>query len=194
MTFKTIQEAFNHYRTASLESIESRAAEIKRIIDTDPAADVAALNIEISGLTEAKANMQDKSGQAEQRSAFNPVTGMTFKSAAPVEDADIFASREYRSAFHKMMLDQPMSSEETAIFQRARAIAATEKRAAFINTGEAAAVIPTNMLNEIYKEAADAGGVLSLVRRFNMPANLAIPVATPVSFPKSNVISAGTKT
>lgn len=29
MKFKTIAEAFNHYRTATLEEIERRAAEIK---------------------------------------------------------------------------------------------------------------------------------------------------------------------
>jgi len=63
--------------------------------------------------------------------------------------------------------------------QKARAIVETEKRAAFVNTTEAAAVIPTRTLNEIFQEAADMGAVLSYVRRFDMPSNLAVPVATP---------------
>ena len=32
MKFKTIAEAFNHYRTSTLEEIERRAAEIKNIV------------------------------------------------------------------------------------------------------------------------------------------------------------------
>jgi hypothetical protein len=36
MEFKTIQDAFNHYRTSSLEDIEKRGAEIKALIETDP--------------------------------------------------------------------------------------------------------------------------------------------------------------
>ena len=43
MKFKTIAEAFNHYRTSTLEEIERRAAEIKNIVATDATADVDAL-------------------------------------------------------------------------------------------------------------------------------------------------------
>ena len=50
MKFKTIAEAFNHYRTSTLEEIECRAAEIKNIVATDATADVDALNIELEGL------------------------------------------------------------------------------------------------------------------------------------------------
>ena len=42
MKFKTIAEAFNHYRTSTLEEIERRAAEIKNIVATDATADVDA--------------------------------------------------------------------------------------------------------------------------------------------------------
>ena len=54
MKFKTIAEAFNHYRTSTLEEIERRAAEIKNTISTDAGADVDALNIELDGLAQAK--------------------------------------------------------------------------------------------------------------------------------------------
>lgn len=63
MKFKTIQEAFNHYRTASIDDIERRAAEIKTEIETSADADMDALNIEIEGLKQAKANQQEKRGQ-----------------------------------------------------------------------------------------------------------------------------------
>ena len=189
MKFKTIQEAFNYYRTQSREEIEKRAAEIKGTIETDPNADIVSLNIEISGLEAAEQNLDDKqtsdtqpNNTTNQRSnkAFNPVTGMSFNNGASISgDADIFASKEYRSAFYKKMLNKPLSDEDNTALNKANAILITEKRASFINTSEAAAVIPTQTLNEIYKKAADMGGVLSLVRRFDIPANLSVPVATP---------------
>ena len=48
MKFKTIAEAFNYYRNATLEEIERRAAEIKGTIETDAEADITTLNIELS--------------------------------------------------------------------------------------------------------------------------------------------------
>lgn len=49
MKFKTIAEAFNYYRNATVEEIERRAAEIKGTIETDADADITTLNIELSG-------------------------------------------------------------------------------------------------------------------------------------------------
>ena len=60
MKFKTIAEAFNHYRTSTLEEIERRAAEIKNTISTDAGADVDALNIELDGLAQAKENIKQR--------------------------------------------------------------------------------------------------------------------------------------
>ncbi|OLF28035.1 hypothetical protein BSZ10_11060, partial [Staphylococcus aureus] len=64
--FKTVSEAFNHYRNSSLEDIETRAAQIKGTIDTDPNADITKLNIEIEGLNQAKANIKDKEQENEK--------------------------------------------------------------------------------------------------------------------------------
>ena len=103
MKFKTEQEAFNHYRTASLEEIERRAAEIKHTVATDAAADVPSLNVELAGLQQAKNNLQEKGG--ERQPAFNPITGMSFPAAprrTPEDDA--FASTEYRRTFFKTLL------------------------------------------------------------------------------------------
>ena len=61
MKFNTSAEAFNHYRTSTLEEIECRAAEIKNIVATDATADVDALNIELEGLSQAKQNVQSLS-------------------------------------------------------------------------------------------------------------------------------------
>lgn len=97
MKFKTIAEAFNHYRTSTLEEIERRAAEIKNIVATDATADVDALNIELEGLSQAKQNVQSRAAGGQQNS-FNPVAGagMTFERRASYEatEGDVFNSAE----------------------------------------------------------------------------------------------------
>lgn len=172
MKFKTIAEAFNHYRTANIKDIEKRAAEIKGTIETDPKADVTSLNIEISGLMQAKANLQEP--PAEENRSFNPVTGMNFESRAI--EGDVVDSIEYRNAFYKTLLGQ----ELTEIEQNAYNKAMTEKRAdAFSTSTNTAAVIPTHTLNEVVSKARTQGGLISVCRAFNIPANLSVPVGTP---------------
>ena len=187
MKFNNVQDAFNHYRTASLEEIERRAAEIKGTIETDPQADIVALNIEIAGLQQAKENAKQKkeqqagqTGDPEQRGAFNPITGMTFETRASYEatTGDVFASAEYRSAFFKSLLGQQLTSIENAAYKRAMA----EQRAAdFSTVTNTAAVLPTATLNEVISKARTMGGLLSVCRGFNMPSKITVPVGTPSS-------------
>lgn len=184
MKFTTVQEAFNHYRNSTIEQIEQRAAEIKGTIEKDPKADITSLNIEISGLEQAKANIQEKAaggaGSAAERSAFNPITGMNFETRASAEatEGDVFSSVEYRSAFYKKLLGQELNTFEQAAFTRAQA----ETRAdAFSSTTDTAAVIPTQTLNEVISKARDMGGILSISRSFNIPAKISIPVGTPTN-------------
>lgn len=182
MKFKTIAEAFNHYRTATLEEIERRAAEIKNIVATDASADVNALNIELEGLAEAKKNIQQRSGDpnGQQRSGFNPITGegANFERRASYDatEGDVFNSAEYRSAFMKTLLGRKLNSFEEAAFNRAM----NEQRAdAYATSATAAAVLPTQTLNEVIKKARDMGGIMSVCRSFNVPSKIAIPVGTP---------------
>ena len=181
MKFNTIQEAFNYYRTATIEQIETRAAEIKGTIETDPTADITSLNIEISGLNQAKANILEKQDEP-QRSAFNPLTGMSFEPRASAEaiTGDVFTSKEYRSAFFKTLLGHELTETERAAYKRASEIIITEKRAdAFGDSANTAAILPTTTLNEIISKARTTGGLLSVCRRFNLPEKLTVPVATP---------------
>lgn len=181
MKFNNVAEAFNHYRTATLDQIERRAAEIKGTIETDPNADVTSLNIEIAGLNQAKENQQPKPGGDDpQQRGFNPITGMGFETRASAEatTGDVFASAEYRSAFYKTLLGQKLNTFETAAFTRAM----TEQRAdAYSTTSEVAAVIPTQTLNEVISKARTMGGLLSVCRSFNIPAKIRIPVGTPTA-------------
>lgn len=175
--FKTVQEAFNHYRNADMADIEQRAADIKGTIDNDPEADITTLNVEIEGLNQAKENQEDKQGDDdvnENRGQFNPVTGMNFNQEVPTSD-NVYESAEYRSAFFKTMLGQELSEVETRTFNQAQA----ENRADFNSTDNSAAVLPTETLNEVVKKAKKEGGLLSVVREFNIPTNISVPIGTP---------------
>lgn len=179
MKFKTIAEAFNHYRTSSLEDIERRAAEIKKLIETDAGADLDALNIELGGLQQAKENIQQRSAgnpASTDPRGFDPITGMGFERRGMDAGADMLASAEYRSAFFKTLLGQQLTPVETAAYQRAQA----EQRAdVFATVTNSAAVLPTATLNEVISKARTMGGLLSVCRGFNMPSKISIPVGTP---------------
>ena len=173
--FNNKQDAFNHYRNSTLEEIETRAAEIKETIDSDPDADITTLNVEIEGLNEAKKNIQDKQGDddMEERN-FNPITGTDFNQEVPTDN--IFESKEYRSAFFKTMLGHELNDVELRTFDQAM----TESRAdGFNTTGNSAAVLPTHTLNEVITKARKEGGLLSVVRNFNLPTNISVPIGTP---------------
>lgn len=176
MKFKNIAEAFNHYMNSSIKEIEQRAAEIGKLIDTDANADIASLNIELEGLKQAKANVEQRSAG----SGFNPITGMSFERRASYDatEGDVFASTEYRNAFYKTMLGQKLTDFETAAFNRAMA----EQRAdAFSTTSDVAAVIPTTTLNEVISKARTMGGILPVCRGFNIPTKIMVPVGTPTA-------------
>ena len=189
MNFKTIAEAFNHYRAATLEEIERRAGEIKGIIEKDAQADVEALNIELGGLKQAKENIisrqqQAGSGGTITRGAFDPIAGKVLKDEISTEAVagDVFASPEYRSAFFKSLLGQKLSEGETIAFTRAMGIIETERRAdAFSTMSNAAAVLPTATLNEVISKARTMGGLFPSCRSFSIPTKLSVPVGTPSS-------------
>lgn len=181
MKFNNVAEAFNYYRDFTVEQIEQRAAQIKETIESDAGADVASLNIEIEGLNQAKQNAQEKEQQAtQQRGAFNPVTGASFEQRASFEavKGDVLDSKEYRSAFFKTLLGQELTQIEKAAYDRA----VSEKRAdAFTTSSNAAAVIPTQTLNEVISKARTMGGIMSVARGFNIPAKISVPVGTPTT-------------
>ncbi|MDR2898696.1 MAG: phage major capsid protein [Clostridiales bacterium] len=184
MTFKTIAEAFNHYRTSSIDEIERRAAEIKGTIETDPAADITTLNIELSGLKQAKENAHVNQEQNAQRSNFNPITGMELRHNTSQEavEGDVFASAEYRSAFFKKLLGQKLTERESSVYSKAMDISEVERRADAFNTvTNSAAVLPTATLNEVIKKARTMGGLLPVCRSFNIPTKISVPVGTPSS-------------
>ncbi|PTF14745.1 phage major capsid protein [Staphylococcus devriesei] len=185
--FNTVSEAFNYYRNSSLQDIETRAAQIKGTIDTDPNADITKLNIEIEGLNQAKANIKDKEQENEKGSekpveqrSYNPITGAQLRGQNEVPTNNIFGSEEYRSAFFKTMLGKNLTDIEQRTFNRAMEQQDIEHRAdEFASSSNSSAVIPEQTLNEVIKKARTQGGLLANVRTFNMPTKIRIPIGTP---------------
>lgn len=176
MKFNTVAEAFNFYRNKTIEEMETRAREIGAEIDSNPDVDMNALNIELSGIKEARANIETRS-QAQNTLSF--LTGLKSEPARPVEYGDdVYATEEYRSAFFKTMLNQKLNEKETAAFDAGMKLA--ERRSDAYNTASnSAAVLPTQTLNEIIKKARTMGGLLAECRAFSMPTKISIPIGTP---------------
>ena len=182
MNFNTVAEAFNYYRSFSIADIEKRAQEVKGIIETDPNCDINKLNIELTGLAQAKENAKEKEkeGNSEER-GFNPITGATFKDGASTEavKGDVYASAEYRSAFYKSLMGKELTAVERGALDRAYEM---EKRSdAYTTSGNTPVIIPTTTLNEVVKKARLMGGLIAEVRAFNVPTKISVPVATPAS-------------
>lgn len=182
--FKNIAEAFNFYNGKSIEDIEKRAQEVKGMIETDPDVDIKSLNIELTGLAQAKENVQDKEKDAQadpQARSFNFITGSTFKDGASAEavKGDVYASAEYRSAFYKSLMGKELNAVERGALERAYEM---EKRSdAYTTSGNTPVIIPTTTLNEVVKKARLMGGLIAEVRAFNVPTKISVPVATPAS-------------
>ena len=173
MKFNTVAEAFNYYRTKSVEDMQKRAAAIGAEIDSNADADVEALNIELKGIKEARDNAESRSEAKKTLSFFE---GSDMKPQKRSFDAEtVLESEEYRTAFFKTMLNQKLNESEKRAFELA-----TETRADAYNTsGNSAAVLPTQTLNEIINKARTMGGLLGEVRAFNMPTKISIPIGTP---------------
>lgn len=182
MKFKNVAEAFNYYNGKSVAEIEKRAQEVKGIIETDPNCDITSLNIELTGLAQAKENAQEKEKEAQPEArSFNPVTGASFKDGASAEavKGDVYASAEYRSAFYKSLMGKELTAVERGALERAYEI---EKRSdAYTTSGNTPVIVPTTTLNEVVKKARTMGGLMAECRAFNVPSKIAVPVATPAS-------------
>ena len=122
-------------------------------------------------------NVQARAGKEENtmnNTSFNPIESAVLNAANTTPDTH--AAPEYRSAFFKNLLGKELTEGENRAFAAARA----EKRADSFNTlTGSAAVVPTQTLNEVIKQARDTNGLFNEVRIFNVPSNLSVPVGTP---------------
>ena len=178
MKFSTVAEAFNYYRTQSIENIQKRAAEIGKIIDSDPKADIDSLNIELKGLKEARENIETRSAV---KNDLKTLEGFSMKTQKREFSADtVLDTPEYRSGFFKSLLGQDVNDVEKRALDVARSV--VEKRAdAFNASSDSLAVLPTQTLNEVVKKARTIGGLLGECRAFSVPTRVSIPVGTPAT-------------
>ncbi|MCC8050930.1 MAG: phage major capsid protein [Clostridiales bacterium] len=113
-------------------------------------------------------------GKEHVMNNFNPIESAVLNAAQA--NPDTHATPEYRSAFFKKLLGRELTESENRAFTAAQA----EKRADSFNTlSNSAAVIPTQTLNEVVKQARNINGLYNEVRIFNVPSNLSVPVGTP---------------
>ena len=177
MKFNTVAEAFNFYKNHTNDQLEARANEINHMIETDENVDIQALNVELTGIAQAKRNNDEKAQKPETRSRFSLI-GSRDDAPKSFTAETVFESEEYRSAFFKTMLDQKLTSDEERAFEIGMKEA--EKRTdAFITSSNASAVLPTQTLNEVVKKARTMGGIIGESRHFAIPTKIAIPVGTP---------------
>lgn len=165
MDFKNSAESYNFYKNTPVEVMESRCAAIAADIKANADADLASYKIELEGIEAAK----------EERASVPAIIMPEHSMTASNADDDPAASVTYRSAFFKTLQGKTLDSAERAAFDKVN-----EQRAASFSTlSSSAAVIPTTTLNEVISKARKTGGIIAVSRAFNMPSNIAIPVATP---------------
>lgn len=157
--------------------LESRTEAINAEIRSNADADMAALAIELEGIESA---MVERRGDEKPQDYRTPEQGMQQPShpgfTATTAKGDAQGSREYRTAFYKSIMGHDLTADERRVYKQVN----DEKRSDAFNTlGTSAAVIPTTTLDQIMVKARDEGGIMGLARGFNMPSNIAIPVATP---------------
>ena len=177
MKFNTVAEAFNFYKNYTNEQLEKRADEINRSIETDENIDIQSLNVELTGIAQAKRNNDEKLMKPETRTRFSLI-GSRDDSPKSFNADSVFESEEYRSAFFKTMLDQKLTPVEQEAFNVGMK-EAEKRNDAFITSSNASAVLPTQTLNEVVKKARTIGGLLGECRHFAIPTKIAVPVGTP---------------
>ena len=172
MAFETILAAYNAFKGAPVATLEARAQAINADIAANPSADIQAYTVELEGIERA---LEEK--RSANQGAGSPKIISTAAGTEKPEDAA--GTPEYRSAFYKTLMGRDLTEPERVAFAQVNA----EKRAgdAFNTLSNAAAVIPTQTLNEVVTKARKQGGIMGIARAFNMPANIAVPVATPGS-------------
>lgn len=175
MNFKNVQEAFNYYRKHNKAALETRAQEVREVIERDDSADVSSYNIEIDGIMKVLEDIEDVEDNGQR--GLNPIKNEGFN-VTSAETRSVYDTNEYRSAFFKQMIGKELNENEKRAFNQATDMQKTENRAA-LTSSDAGAVLPTETLNEVVRKAREKGGLMQEVRAFNMPTGIKIPIGTP---------------
>jgi HK97 family phage major capsid protein len=148
------------------KEIEKRLAEIKGVLEGQEKCDVAALEAEIRDLKAELAEIEQREKRQQIAAGLNAETITGTEVPKPGEQREVedpLDTLEYRKAF--------MSYCKTG------APIPKEYRAdAYTDTTEAAAVIPTTILNEIIKKMTAYGQVFNRVRKTSVKGGVNVPI------------------
>lgn len=146
------------------EQIVARLLEIRGILEGDQKCDVKALD------TEAR-DLQDKLSAIEEREERQRIAGELNSGKIPIKkieqqkreeiDDDKFATKEYRKAFMQFCKTGVMAEEF--------------RGDAYTDVSEAAALVPTNIMNEIVSEMTQYGQLFARVRKLNLKGGVNFP-------------------
>lgn len=171
----------------TLAQIDARLAEIRAALQNPETADLDALQNEMNGLLQERAQ---RVAEAEQRrSMLEAIANGTAQGATPPgnpldpagnqntpEERDVLATPEYRSAFMHHLMGVPLTAAERAAFEEA------EQRAALTSASNSAgAAIPTETQNEIVRRLAQVAPLIGEITLFNIPGNITIAVESAVT-------------
>lgn len=163
----------------TLAEIDARLAEIRAALQNPETTDLDALQTEMNGLLQERAQ---RVAEAEQRRAMlDAIANGTAQGVTPPannngnqggsEERDVLASPEYRSAFLHHLMGVPLNAAERAAFEEA------EQRAALTSASNSAgAAIPTETQNEIVRRLAQVAPIIGEITLFNIPGNVTIAV------------------
>jgi HK97 family phage major capsid protein len=148
-----------------LLEIEARKREIRALLEGTGEVDLAALQAELRALDTEKAGIE----AAEQRKAIaagiqaGAIPGTQIaKPAEQRAEVDKYDTMEYRKGFMQFCQTGVMPTEQ--------------RIDAFTSTTEAAAVIPTTIMNEIIKEMKAYGQVFNRTRKLNVKGGVNFPI------------------
>ncbi|WP_438498023.1 phage major capsid protein [Paenibacillus sp. IHBB 3054] len=162
-----------------LQQIQARLTEIRAAIDTATEAEITTFETEIRDLNAEKLLIEKREAlkggipTTEVRSFENPE-----KPEERSEEADVTKTLEYRRAFMDFAKTGKMSK---VLEERANAVTTVT---------EAAAVVPTTILDEMIKKMTSYGQLFSRIRKLNIKGGVEVPILT--LKPVANWIGEGT--
>jgi HK97 family phage major capsid protein len=147
------------------QEIETRLGEIKGILAGTAECDVAALEAEIRTLKDEQKDIEqrERRQQIADSLQLGQVAGSIVPKPGEQREEDPFGTLEYRRAFRSYCQTGTPIPKEYRID-------------AFTDTTEAAAVIPTTILNEIIKKMTSYGQVFNRVRKTNIKGGVNVPI------------------
>ena len=157
-----------------LKEIEQRKAEIRELLQSDKEVDLDALQKELDDLIAEEAELREKERRRAMAAKLNtgevaPRKVETQEQRANAEDP--YSSLEYRRAFMEFAKHGTPIPDGLAPKPELRADA-------FTGVSDAAAVVPTTIVDEIIRELKSYGHLFSRVRKLSIRGGVNVPILT----------------